>query len=759
MIVTINETNYDQYRNFLAEAYQYLDELNLIKDSDKVNGANTFTTLAQYFNYIEEIMQSDRKDYFLLKLPIDESAFLNIDANSRAINIPASFTKGAIVQSDKIAETVIFTINRFVDNIDLCNASKVYVQWTAPDVNGGVREWATEVELIDKESIPEKIKFGWTIDDEVTKYPGKVQFSVTFFIADEDSIEENAVVYRLNTLPATLDVKPALQPIINKHTKVNHPGDALNTAIKNNKYPGVGKVNPITPEFNTPGLDLKEEELLVNNKLTLKAQAVTPDTGIVYYTWYFVPEGSEFQYKCGLANQAYSFEPQEIDSNGEKFLVQLPTVDYELLDSESKKYFENKEKDEKKPPIYMAKDAHKNSTLTLKYNQIGTVYEGYSPAINANNPDKRDVFYIKVGDGYQLATGSEDEASLPKFEKYSFFDLPSTGDVVGYYFVDAYNAMGSGVSYQTSNTKSSQACVLSSPESINITQDFKETEFLETPRFFSSNERLTAEQFALVLDEYKNKFTESNGSYYPTGSAGVQAVLRQKELAFAITERANTSFKYDWYHTLDKDQKNFTKIESNGKTNKIVLNDGWYKVNISASKNRKELSEDTETCRVVSAPVSPVLTIKEFEEGKDNVTSVEGVWYDQDEPNGYYSINISKGQSVTLHVDAKVMIDEKDQTDNKIYSDKIKYEWRVMSGLGEDATSVILNTTLHGNRLPKGSNQDFRDKGANESFSDHPSHITYEYDNNPVVLACYAMNTLAGRDTAKNLSVVRFLIS
>ena len=105
-----------------------------------------------------------------------------IDANSRVINVPASFNKQSIMQKDKIAETLVFTIDRFIDNMDLCNVSNIYIQWTAPNGQGGTREWATPAEFIDRESIPNKIKFGWIIDSVVTEFPGKVSFSATFFL-------------------------------------------------------------------------------------------------------------------------------------------------------------------------------------------------------------------------------------------------------------------------------------------------------------------------------------------------------------------------------------------------------------------------------------------------------------------------------------------------------------------------------------------------------------------------------------------------
>jgi hypothetical protein len=104
---------------------------------------------------------------------LDEGT-LDIDGNTRTISTPGTFTRGAVVQRDKLAETLIFTVDRFIDNVDLCNVSDIFVQWTAPNGKGGTEDWATRVDMIDYLSVPGKIKFGWPIDDKVTKNPGTV---------------------------------------------------------------------------------------------------------------------------------------------------------------------------------------------------------------------------------------------------------------------------------------------------------------------------------------------------------------------------------------------------------------------------------------------------------------------------------------------------------------------------------------------------------------------------------------------------------
>jgi hypothetical protein len=50
-------------------------------------------------------------------LPQDEELF-EIDANKRKINVPASFSGGASVVGDEIAETIYFSIDRYFDITD-----------------------------------------------------------------------------------------------------------------------------------------------------------------------------------------------------------------------------------------------------------------------------------------------------------------------------------------------------------------------------------------------------------------------------------------------------------------------------------------------------------------------------------------------------------------------------------------------------------------------------------------------------------------
>ena len=103
MITILNEKNKLAYANLFEKARKEL-------------GLETpFTNLDQYFAHINDLLGKDPK-YILL--PLDEDPF-EINANTRTIKVPASFSKCASVQEDANAEMIVFTIDRYFDFVDL----------------------------------------------------------------------------------------------------------------------------------------------------------------------------------------------------------------------------------------------------------------------------------------------------------------------------------------------------------------------------------------------------------------------------------------------------------------------------------------------------------------------------------------------------------------------------------------------------------------------------------------------------------------
>ena len=161
-------------------------------------------------------------DPYFLRLPLDEPYF-EIDANTRTISVPSELRQIG-VKGDKYAEVVFFRIDRYFDAVDLATRN-IYIEWEAPDGNGGTRKGFSRDYLKDTQSEKDKIIFGWLIDGRLTKGPGNIQFSVRFVEWDEDterqegtnigegidySFSGGTILYSFSTLPATITVTDSL---------------------------------------------------------------------------------------------------------------------------------------------------------------------------------------------------------------------------------------------------------------------------------------------------------------------------------------------------------------------------------------------------------------------------------------------------------------------------------------------------------------------------------------------------------------------
>jgi hypothetical protein len=180
-------------------------------------------------------------------VPLDEEPF-KIDLNTRNITVPASFSKCASVQTDTLAETIIFIADRYFDFMDLANTN-IYVQWTTPDGFKG----ATRVDMRDLDSEPGKIKFAWPLNNLITKTPGAVKFAVRFFSITNNT--EKELAYSLNTLPAEIIIKPSLQPEGPSQVEMNIL-DLFQKAVVNSNYAATGINPPVQPMYSAPGTDV-----------------------------------------------------------------------------------------------------------------------------------------------------------------------------------------------------------------------------------------------------------------------------------------------------------------------------------------------------------------------------------------------------------------------------------------------------------------------------------------------------------------------
>jgi hypothetical protein len=254
MIVSMNKDNSDRYITLFSEACEALKAAGYQIDKGR------FDSFAEYYSHMADFFNEGLYKYVMM--PIDEEPF-KIDLNTRTIEVPQSFSKCASVQSDQLAETIIFIVDRYFDYMDLAN-TEIFVQWTLPEnkktgfagYNG-----ATRVEMIDLESEPGKIKFAWPLNDQITEVAGVVKFSVRFFRVDDSS--PNKLLYSLNTTDKEITIKEALQPTLNAEHYVEKPinDESFKRAILNSLYADKGVVPPVQPVYFEPGSNIDADTL------------------------------------------------------------------------------------------------------------------------------------------------------------------------------------------------------------------------------------------------------------------------------------------------------------------------------------------------------------------------------------------------------------------------------------------------------------------------------------------------------------------
>ena len=290
-----------QFANALTE-YNYLY---IETAKGKVDGFVPelgITTLEEYYNWLPDIksvieVNKDGKEVqvptIFTKLPLDEPYF-EINANTRAINIPAEFKKNGIaVQGDDLAEVVYFKIDRYFDAMDL-NNTEIFIEWETPKgKDGTITKSISDIYLKDIESEPGKLIFGWAISDAITKDSGTLKFAVRFiqWVDGEDSKKQ--ILYSFNTLTAQATIAPNLGLNLEKDSyTIDNANDRLLERIEPGEV--VGGAQAMTPYFLTDitvledGYDLYNTEGEFdpeNGTYTLQVVATANDTGAVSYIW------------------------------------------------------------------------------------------------------------------------------------------------------------------------------------------------------------------------------------------------------------------------------------------------------------------------------------------------------------------------------------------------------------------------------------------------------------------------------------------
>jgi len=293
VITSQNIQNNAKYANLFSKAWKALEK-DLTEDEKKLDG---FTRLEEYFTRMQTLTDKHIKEvegisdifdeknnvYYakfakFLMLPLDETPF-EINTNSRQITVPDNFRKyGVSLHGDQIAETLLFRVDRFFDFQDLLNTT-ILVQYTRPGKEPeSEREGVDLITLVDYETEPGKIWFGWPLHDKITAGAGELKFSVRFMRKNPST---KNISYSLNTLTTQVTIKPALHPNFNESLTIDEASRLFTEAIVNS--PSTGSTPALRPEFI---VDLPAKAWLENDALKLAVSVKTGDTGVLNYIWH-----------------------------------------------------------------------------------------------------------------------------------------------------------------------------------------------------------------------------------------------------------------------------------------------------------------------------------------------------------------------------------------------------------------------------------------------------------------------------------------
>lgn len=128
-----------------------------------------------------------------MMLNSDIEPIIQIDSDLRQINIPPELYNIA-VSGDHLSETIFFNVPRYFDGKDLSEHDCLIRYINAGGEYG-------ESDVCDVEVNATNIKFGWAIDNMVTRYTGIIKFTVQFETVNE---------YQWQTTPAELHILAGL---------------------------------------------------------------------------------------------------------------------------------------------------------------------------------------------------------------------------------------------------------------------------------------------------------------------------------------------------------------------------------------------------------------------------------------------------------------------------------------------------------------------------------------------------------------------
>lgn len=616
-----------------------------------------FVSLDNYFAHMGDLYEIDPK---YLMLPLDETseALFKIDANTRKVTIPKPFDACSGIQTDNMCEIIVFTIDRYFDYQDLSDLN-ICVQWIRP---GGTPddEGISHIRMIDLETYPGQLRFGWPLTSEITKYPGKVKFAVRFYRKDKQGNYQ----YILNTEEALLTIKSGLN-IVNPAIEEDSV-DLFGDFVKNSMNPSFAL--PEQAFFTKPGINLPGAAAIDYNTdtLVLKAQAVANDLGYISYVW---------KYKSDLEGS----ELVTIDSNNSAYTVasDVPVLVTDIV----KEAIAETGDTSKFVPLLDAdgnevKDDNGKTVYTIAKREGGQKY--FVPATNADGKPIYQLYLDRIDE--------ENPAPANLVELITTLTLKPVEDggsefVTGEYQVEATNTIY--LDHQdpegfrnTTPVAYSNKCVVPGPAAVELSKQFVKHAFIKD-------------------------------------AAGVELKIEVKE------DKTNPDYFYTWYNYPREDGDNtvpvkiedMTKIENLGTDTYAITAPGWYAAKVDAILNRKTMSATTDICRLTGYPVKPNILKLEYapisfnEEGVE-LPDAEMAWSELKSENDAEASEIEKNMSTNWKNGDLIRLRINTDLDNKVdylNSDKLLYSWYVQ--LPDEGKRLITSADIGLNSIVREGTQ------------------------------------------------------
>ena len=634
MIVKYNQ---EEYSNLFIEAYKFLKDKGVVPaDNNKIG----IQSLPEYYSHMNDFFVHNGWEYIFL--PLDEKVF-EIKLNDRSISVPSEFRE-VTVQSDTMAEMFIFEVDRYFDYMDLANTN-IYVQWKTPNEKGDGR--ATRIKMIDRDSVPGKLRFAWPISDELTKEPGNVKFSVRFFMVAPGQDDEQKMIYSLNTKEASFNVVAAHQSALNKKANVEFQSDDLfNQIIINSAFGTSGVEIPLTPEFladenisiyvkdaQNKLIPVEQANLNTQDTLELYAEALNKDNNNIDYVWYYVSNTPAY---------VKLTDKQKFDDN--------PNAGY-FIKNESGSYI---------PATAWVDDGIYQKQYLFKVEDL----DGYTVNNNVFIPFSRPVTGWVSVPGYKYYETDDITASVVdlkehentqtlyrKFSRLQVLAENALNENVDKIITGKYYVTAQGVNKDANNIKSahfakSSECELPSPNIVEITSNLSANKVVNVSSVVPEDQ-----------EEPQEVFNSNNAAL----------VIALKTIEGSVDEP-----RYQWFSADSNPYNNgvlkidnLSSINGENKNSYVPKARGWYAVKVQNAANREKSEAVYSTVTKVTAnPVAPIISNEKEE--VDNFISV-------DEIKNSTNKKIEFGLLIQL-----------DNSDNELYCEELEYKWECSNTRDEE---------------------------------------------------------------------------